>query len=380
LKALIISLGLFKDSGGPVKTIGKFREALDARLYCFADPKRIRHDPLANKHAQLVETSTLPVLRQFCYAPPLNRSDLEQAVEEASILSCHSFYRYHTAWTHSAFKKFKVPYWHVPHGSLDPYVLRSGRLTKQVFLGLCGRKYLSDASCTVFATLREKEKAESVFGPLPSEIIHWPVEIPKQTVSASQRSQFRSSHDIPETAKVILYFGRIHAMKRPLETIRVVAGLKNDQVYLVVIGPEEGVKASDCEKEAKRHNFKNLRVLGPLYDDEKLKAIGSCDLYVSLSHRENFNHCAAECLASGLPILLSSGNDLGPEVVEAGAGWHLSSDSEKDWAAGVESALATSTSDLWSMGQWGRSLVRDKFSFAGFNKRLKALEAKYGRP
>lgn len=378
-KPLIISLGLFQKSGGPLKTISKFRDALEADLYCFSDPSRVAKDPLAIEHAELINATSIPPLKQFCYAPRCERIELERAVKGASILSCHSFYRYHTIWTYKAAKSLGVPYWHVPHGILDPYVLEGNRLFKKVFLSLYGRKYLDNAACTIFSTKREKEKAESVFGTMKSEILPWPVDIPVESTSLNEQAEFRRRHNIPDEAKVILYFGRLHSMKRPLETIRAVASLKAQNVFLLMVGPEEDVSVKDCRTEAGIHSFDNIRITGPLFGRDKLVAIEASDLYVSLSHRENFNHCAAECMASGLPVLLSQGNDLGVEVHESRAGLYLNDDSQEVWKGGLEVALHKSQQELIEIGRNGQKLVKNKFSFDSFKHNLRQIESKYGR-
>ena len=58
----IISLAVQKSGGGPTKTIGAFKSALDADLYSFCDRRGLDTDPLAVPGAQAVGAMPLPFL------------------------------------------------------------------------------------------------------------------------------------------------------------------------------------------------------------------------------------------------------------------------------------------------------------------------------
>jgi hypothetical protein len=47
MKKVIVAPGLFKDFGGPRKTIGTFSKVLNAAIYSFCDGVRIRDESLA---------------------------------------------------------------------------------------------------------------------------------------------------------------------------------------------------------------------------------------------------------------------------------------------------------------------------------------------
>ena len=96
MKVSIISAGIHRGSGGPTKTIGAFKKALDAELFSFCDPHQLKRDPLAIDTAHAVTASGMPVCRQFRWVPPSRRVAPELAVRESNIISSHSFYRYHS--------------------------------------------------------------------------------------------------------------------------------------------------------------------------------------------------------------------------------------------------------------------------------------------
>lgn len=362
-----------------MKTIGKFREALDADLYCFVDSKQYETEDSAMDNAKVIPSVRLPMLRQMCYVSAARRHPVEKAFKEASIVSVHSFYRYHCQWVHWAFKKFGTPYWHVPHGILDPYVLSYGQLAKRMYLHAGGRDFLDSASCTIFATQREQEKAESVFGPMRGEVIHWPVDLVDLSGREERRRKTRRELGIPEDATVLLYFGRVQGMKRPLETIEAVAGVKSDALHLLMVGPLERISEADLRNQAEAQGLHHFHFVGSVYGSQKYDYLFAADAYVSFSIRENFNHTAAESMSAAVPVILSQGNDLGPIVEESGAGWYLKEDSVAALRSAIEGLMGTVADDLKKMGDSGRSLVANVFSFEHFRNRLLNLAKRYGR-
>lgn len=379
-KVLVTCGHLFSWAGGPVKTIGGFRDALDATVYSFVEASLLRKEKLALEGAIPVRSIPVPILEKL-YIPSRTSEYalLNAEAEQASLISCHSFYRYQIYWTLQAKRRLGVPYWHVPHGILDPYVLEYGKIGKHIFLQTVGRSFLEDAACTVFATKREWEKAESVFGTLNGEVVHWPVDLASLTEKQSRRAVIRQKLGIPEDARVLLYFGRVQAMKRPLETIEAVASMKSDRLHLIMVGPSEGISAKDLHKRAEEVGLSHFHYVGAVFGEGKYDYLFAADAYVSFSIRENFNHTAAESLATGLPVILSKGNDLGPEVVEADAGWYLNEDSNLAFKASLEEFMSKNDSEMEALGLAGRRLVQQAFSFSGFKQRLTTLAKKYGR-
>ena len=64
---IIVSLGLYKASGGPVKTIGKFRQALGANLFSFVDAKQYQPEADGIEGASVIQSVKLPFLSTMCY-------------------------------------------------------------------------------------------------------------------------------------------------------------------------------------------------------------------------------------------------------------------------------------------------------------------------
>lgn len=379
LTATLITLAVLKSSGGPTKTIASFQKALGASQFCFCTRDELKNNALAIPNAKAVYATRIPGLKQLRYVRAGEDQEARSAVRQSHIVSCHSFYRYHIEWMNRMHKEYKTPYWFVPHGILDPWVIHRARLGKNLFCKYIGRKFVDNASAVICSTIAEKEKALSQMELPNCEVLPWPVDGIDCSNRLIVREQLRRNLSIPLDAKVLLYFGRLHSMKRPLETIKAVA-LGSGQVHLVIVGNEQDVALGDCYQVAKDCGVeKRVHLVGPVYGERKYDYVMASDAYISMSHRENFNHTAAESLSAGLPLILSPGNDLGGEIREQDCSWRLNDDDVKTAAVAIEAFEAMPSEVLLEMGLRGQKWVSDNLSFTAFSTKLQALAKIYGK-
>lgn len=381
MNTTVVSLGLFEGYGGPVKTIGAFQEALQASLYCFCGKREIAaNGRLAVDGAVPISSSGVPILEQFRYTPRLNAAAAESAFADSGIVSTHSFYRYHSIWVNQMSRRYEVPYWFVPHGILDPWVMGKAKKAKQMFWAFGGRRFLEQSSTVIFSTCTERDKAASLFDLPGAEVVPWPVGLVDCAESGTKRCEVRNSLGIPEDSHVLLYFGRLHTMKRPLETIQALGLAGAANTHLIILGNEQDVSAAMCEEVAVKYGVRDrVHNVGAVYGERKYDFLHAADAYISLSHRENFNHTAAESLSAGVPVILSPGNDLNSEIAEVGASFRLKDDSLQCAAETISIFAHTPPQELLQMGHRGRAWIAENLSFGKFQSRLNSLAERYGR-
>lgn len=320
----MLTLGLYPSSGGPSKSVPAFADALGAKVISWVDPIQLRRESLIWSDSLLVHGSSLPVLRQLLIPQAADLAAAEQIIASSDLVSCHSFWRWHCIWLQRVANRYRVPYWFVPHGILDPYVFTKNRLAKKMFLAMGGMQFLQDASGVVCATRREYEKIAHFFPKKTHAIIPWPLEEGDfRDRDEDLRCKVRARFGIPPDSLCLLYLGRLHPMKRPLQTVEAVARAKQS-VHLVIVGNEFGITRSELERRAKSLGISDrVHIAGPAFRTEKQQYLDVADVYISLSYRENFNFAAAECMAAGLPAILSSGNDLAGDLADIDCGWML---------------------------------------------------------
>ncbi|MFM8495235.1 MAG: glycosyltransferase, partial [Planctomycetia bacterium] len=316
------------------------------------------------------------------------------AVAGAELLVAHSLFRAHAPWTRDWAVRHRRPYWVVPHGCLDPAGLARRAVAKRLWLSWHAPGLFGDASAVVFATRREREKADvwirrragmsAGAGGARSVVVHWPVDLPSLSGVDRSREAFRSRYRIPEAAPVLLFVGRLHTTKRPDQVIRAFVAANVTDTHLVVVGMEENLTLADLQAAVPASFVPRIHIIGELRGDALEEAWLAADGYISLSEKENFGYTAADALARGLPVILSSGHDLAYELPGAengrlACGWllpdnslHSAVQAVREWSELVAPAAATPRR-LEGMRQAGRNWAADHLSFERFQVALAQL-------
>jgi glycosyltransferase involved in cell wall biosynthesis len=375
MNTTILTLGLYRSSGGPSKSVRSFRDALDARVISWVDPIQYDSEELVWNNSAIVRGKSGWLQRRLLIPRVDDVAAAEEVLKQSNLVSCHSFWRWHNIWLRRTARKHDIPFWFVPHGILDPYVFTKDRVTKRLFLAFGGQAFLNDASAVVCATRREYEKLATFLPGVAFAIIPWPLEDSDfRTRNETLRAATRLKLGIPDDAVVLLYLGRLHPMKRPLETIDAVARCRDNRCHLILVGNECGVSIDDCRLRARAAGLENrVHVVGPAYGADKLAYIDASDLYVSLSHRENFNFTAAESMASELPVLLSAGNDLAAELSTVQCGWMVPAGHDPENA--IDAAIAAGGAQRSEYGRTGKAWASKHLRREVFDARVRALAA-----
>lgn len=282
----------------------------------------------------------------------------EAVADEARIVFCHSIFRSHNDWVRRFCRSRATPYVAVPHGSLDPWVFRRGRAGKAAWMAASGRPYFRDAALVMYSTHAERLKAENTLGFAPQScVVPWPVDARESTPTASERQAARRRLGISPTRRIVLYFGRYHSMKRPLETARAFLQAALPDATLVMAGFDGDISA-DRLRELAPMEPDRLRIHGPLLGPRRDDLFLAADAFVSWSHRENFCYSAAEALGHGVAVILSPGNDLRGELQDAACGWFPADDSIESLVQAFREFGSSSGDRLAAMGESGRRCVR----------------------
>lgn len=380
-KVALVGLSMVPSVGGTPKTMGKFAEALGADLISFTDQERLEREGTLFAGIHHIPCSGL-LGRYYNWAPIALRREAESKALSLDLISCHGMFRYHANWVRKVAKSRKIPYWFVPHGQLDPYVYTYRSFVKKLWLSSFGTSLLRDAAHVIFSTEQERRKARWFYSGSNTTVVHWPVDVMNISSRNGSRTTVRRRHGIPEHARVLIFLGRLDVMKRPLETITALAKSARGDVHMFIVGPSESVTEEECQNHARTMGVaERVHVVGAKYGTDKNDYILASDAFVSLSHRENFGHTAAESLSACLPVILSPGNDLGLELKPYRCGWFMESDTCEEAAAVIREFADTSATTLQAMGERGRDFVASQLNFERFKQRVVDLarEAIAGR-
>lgn len=364
---------MLPSTGGTVGTVSSFTRAVPSRVVALTDPTALACEGSAIDGTLHLSPSADWRGRWYDWIPQKEAVRFEVLGAGAAILVCHILYRYHVHLTRWVARRYCKPYWVLPHGSLDPYAFSYRKWQKQLWMSFIGRSFLRDAASVVCATERERQKIAARY---PSEnlvVIHWPVDRIDRSDVAGAKIRVRRELRIGINEKILLYVGRLHPMKRPLETIEAVAAAREPGVHLVVMGPPEIYSTDDCCNRARELGMSGVHVIGPVYGERKRDFLLSADGYISLSFRENFGIAAAEAMMAGLPVILSPGNDLAHDAAAARNGWTLRSDSQAEAIEAIREFSGASPDTLRAMGENGRRWAEAWLSLDRFQSKVIAL-------
>ena len=371
--------------GGLHRSVQDFSRALSAPILSFDNGRGERAG---------VEEG-VPVQRLGCGTGLLGRDcrvirasvarQADAAVADADLLVVHSLFRGHAAWAQKWARHHGRLYWAVPHGCLDPWGLSHRGLLKRLWLEARGRSYLAQADRIVVSSRRSLEKASPWLPEGGADdravVVHWPVALPRLDGQAAARAAFRRQHGIPEQARLLLFVGRLHAVKRPIATVRAVCEATSSagqaHCHLAIVGMDGDLTQAEVLAAIPSGCRDRVHVVGPLAGADLAAAQMASDGFISLSYQENFGYAAAEALAYGLPVILSPGHDLAYEMPHRdgrfACGWLLGDDAHASAVAAIREWAGASDAALIAAGATGRTWAGDTLAFERFRDRLTGL-------
>lgn len=258
------------------------------------------------------------------------------------------------------------PYGVQPHGMLDPWSLAQKRWKKRIALALGYRAMLQGAA---FIHALNRDEAE-LLGPLrlapPIEVVGNGI-FPEEFRSAGSAAGRRYS----------LFLARLH-FKKGLDVLaeawRRVA-VERPDTDLVVAGPDEGAE-EDFRRRIRDAGLESrTRVVGPLYGSEKLAALRGAACFVLPSRQEGFSVALLEALACGVPVVASEDCHF-PEIAEERCGAVVPLDAAR--FAEAWSAVLARPDEAKAMGERGRRMVLERFTWPAVAARTLELYARYG--
>lgn len=161
--------------------------------------------------------------------------------------------------------------------------------------------------------------------------------------------EIRALYGIPESAKVVLFLGRLDPYKNPVFALKVFQKLiemPHPNCYLLIagVGGLNSELATLCDKEELRSRVK---LVGWVREPERL--LLACDLLLMPSQEwygEGLGLAAVEAQACGVPVLCSRSIPADAEVVPGLINFHFLGEGVTVWANSASALLATERREL----------------------------------
>jgi glycosyltransferase involved in cell wall biosynthesis len=154
------------------------------------------------------------------------------------------------------------------------------------------------------------------------------------------RGQLRERLGIPKTAPLVLFLGRIAAVKN---LVSLVEAVSETDLWAVIAGPDSHDGTLDTlYYQLERTDAKaRIRLVVPgLWGSDRLQAFADADCLCLPSWSENFGNVAAEAAAMGLPVVVSSRAGVAEWLPQS-----IATIVEPDDRASLMSAMVDATSD-----------------------------------
>ena len=261
-----------------------------------------------------------------------------------------------------------VPFIYNAEGALCPTRLRIKGWRKRAFLTWIERPLLAQASACHATTTKEAQDLEAQGVP-PDRVFQIPNGV--QLEGSGDPAKFRKRFGIPTDAPILLFLGRLHAIKGLELLVRAFAEAGLPEARLVVAGhDEDGTGARVRPHIAALGLEDRILFTGHLDGDDRLDSLAAATAFGLASRSEGLPNAALEALAAGLPCVLTRECNL-PEVAEADAGYVLPAKVER--FAEALRTLLSDPSEQSRMGDNAKRLVAKRFALGSVADQLEEV-------
>jgi len=285
----------------------------------------------------------------------------------------------HSLWMHLGFaaariaSRHGVPYIAAPHGSLDAWCLRQGRLHKSLYGALVERSLLNGATCIHALTANEIRDVRAFGVSAPCVIVPNGIEA-DACAGEGSKTEHRRALGLADTDLVVLSMSRLHPKKGIDVLLRAAGALapRWPALRLIVAGSDRGSGyAATLERLTGELGIREtVTFTGEVRGETKQAVLAAADVFALPSHSEGLPVAVLEAMACGLPAVISKPCNL-PEVDEAEAGHIVEPEAQAVQAALEELARAPDRRRM--LGENARRLVAQSFTWERIGGRLHRL-------
>lgn len=374
MKILTFISSLSLNGGGPSRSVpilvkGLSEEGVDITLMT------IRSEDM-NTHALDGTWAKLKILDRGC---------TQQEMEEYILAEGFNMIQLQSIWDISyhqlakVARKLRIPYIITPRGMLEPWSLSQKSWKKRLALFLYQMKDLQHAAC-IFTTAEMEAKHVRELG------VRVPISvIPNGIVTEG----YSCRQSIDGVKKQILFLSRVHEKKGIELLIDAYSHLHGNfpDWSVVIVGNGDAEYIKSLESRVNRLNLQDyIKILPPVFGEEKTKLYQESSLFCLPSYSENFGMVIAESLSCGVPVITTNGTPwqlLNGETSTMGASFDvLEGNRRTGWCIdlnvqnleiALREAMSMKPATLYEMGQRGSRLVNENFNYRAVAKKTKSL-------
>lgn len=279
------------------------------------------------------------------------------------IIQDHGIWLPHNGHVAEVADRFGIPLIISPNGTLQPWALNYRKWRKIVAWQLWQKKRLLKVNLLHAASHAEADSINQLGLGKPVVVIPNGTEIPEYP-------EHRSSPGDGKTR--MLFMSRIHPGKGLILLIKALRNLNTRDWTLTIAGYDENNHQQEVERAVVEAGLsQSIQFIGPVENERKWDTYREADLFVHPSLSENFGIVIAEALASGLPVIATTGSPW-IDLTRHDCGWWIEP-TIADLTSAIQEALSLSAKQRQAMGARGKRLVEEKYSWKSIAEEMKKL-------
>ncbi|MFH7024919.1 MAG: glycosyltransferase [Heteroscytonema crispum UTEX LB 1556] len=326
---------------------------------------------------QRVEYQQVPVwflpryshrMKEFIFSEALTRW-LWQHLKEYDLLDIHYLFSYASSCAGTIARWQGIPYTIRTMGQLEPWALAQSRLKKQVYTFIIERHNLNRAAAIHCTSASEAEDVRN-FG-IKTLIITLPLGVNQPIYLPEAKQKLHYLYGIESETPVVLFLSRLHYKKRPDLLVRSLNQLaaQNYNFHLIVAGAGEPDYIDYLKNLiASLGLTSQTSFAGFVTGEDKQLLLQGCDIFVLPSFSENFGIAVAEAMAVGLPVIVTPGVQIAPEIALSKAG--LVVEGEEDALANAIAKLLACPKLQQQLSENAQRLVNGQYSWSAIAQNL----------
>ncbi|MFP5270575.1 glycosyltransferase [Coleofasciculus sp.] len=301
--------------------------------------------------------------KAFIFSAELTRW-LWHHIRDYDIIETRYLFSYPSSCARIIARRQGIPYIVHPTGQLAPWALAQSRLKKQIYSFLIERPNLNSAAAIQCSSKGEVKDVHKFGIQVPTFTVPVGVNSFVDCPEAEARHKLHHTYGIPNQKPIVLFLSRLHYKKRPDLLIQALSQLavKSYDFHLILAGSGETDYVNHLKKlVASLGLAKHTSFAGFVTGEDKNLLLQGSDIFVLPSFSENFGVAVAEAMAAGLPVIVTPGVQISPEIAAAKAG--LVVEGEIETLADAIATLLNSPHLCHELGENGKRLVSHRYSW-----------------
>ena len=315
-----------------------------------------------------------PPMKEYIFSTALTKW-LWKNIGNYDILDNHYLFSYASTCAGAIARWQGIPYTVRTQGQLSPWALAQSKLKKTVYTFLIERYNLNRAAAIHCTSTGEAQDVWN-FG-VKTPTITLPLGVNPTVNLSDAKQKLRNLYQISDKTPILLFLSRLHQKKNPdllLQALNKLAN-QNYNFHLILAGSGKEDYISYLKNLVSSIGLTSrISLPGFVTGGDKDLLLQGSDIFVLPSSSENFGIVVAEAMAASLPVIVTPGVQIAPEIIAEQAG--LVVKEEVETLAQAIAQLITSPSLRQQLGGNGKRLVNSRYSWRVIAQNLTSAYSK----